>query len=527
MTSATIDEPARPGTVRVWANYGAVVGFAGFAIAGVSLRPLLPVDETRYLSVAWEMWQSGDLLVPTLNGELYTHKPPLLFWLINAVWAVIGVSEFAARLVAPAFGVAAILLTARLERRLWPDIAPRAALVLATTGVFLVFASLTMFDAMLTVAVLTGVLALWRASREGGVLPWAAFGFALALGTLAKGPVILIHLLPLALAMPLWAHQKARLARWYLGLLFAFAFALVLVSIWLVPALIAGGEAYQEAVLWKQSAGRMVKSFAHRQPIWFFLALVPVFLWPWGWSLAFWATLRDSKPLRDPTIRLCILWIALPFVIFSLISGKQLHYLIPELPAFALIISRYAPELGGRKDWILPIFPLALALLAVCILASGVVPIRKLQELDLDLNRIGLAAAFALCAGVTFLLSKRRNIALASLAPAMVASLYLVASSEISRVYAPYAIASELKLRETQGIAHIGGRYHGEFTFAGRLTQPIAVIEGPAATASWTSAHPGGVLFGRGERMPSGVLCNQHHIFRGRSYCLSIVPVSQ
>jgi 4-amino-4-deoxy-L-arabinose transferase-like glycosyltransferase len=36
--------------------------------ASFSLRPLLPVDETRYLSVAWEMWLGGNWLVPHLNG---------------------------------------------------------------------------------------------------------------------------------------------------------------------------------------------------------------------------------------------------------------------------------------------------------------------------------------------------------------------------------------------------------------------------------------------------------------------------
>ncbi len=48
--------------------------------------PLLPIDETRYLTVAWEMRQSGHWLLPTLNGEPYSHKPPLLIWLINLAW---------------------------------------------------------------------------------------------------------------------------------------------------------------------------------------------------------------------------------------------------------------------------------------------------------------------------------------------------------------------------------------------------------------------------------------------------------
>ena len=64
-------------------------------------RPPLPVDETRYLAVAWEMYVGGDYLVPHLNGAPYSHKPPLLFWLINLGWALFGAVEWWARAVAP------------------------------------------------------------------------------------------------------------------------------------------------------------------------------------------------------------------------------------------------------------------------------------------------------------------------------------------------------------------------------------------------------------------------------------------
>ena len=43
----------------------------------VFLLPPLPIDETRYLAVAWEMHRTGEFLVPHLNGELYPQKPPL------------------------------------------------------------------------------------------------------------------------------------------------------------------------------------------------------------------------------------------------------------------------------------------------------------------------------------------------------------------------------------------------------------------------------------------------------------------
>ncbi len=87
-------------------------------LMGLSLRPLTPVDETRVVSVAWEMWQRGHFLVPYLNGQPYSHKPPLLQWCIHLLWWVFGVSEWSARLVAPLFALGNLVLTAKLARRL-------------------------------------------------------------------------------------------------------------------------------------------------------------------------------------------------------------------------------------------------------------------------------------------------------------------------------------------------------------------------------------------------------------------------
>lgn len=62
----------------------AIGGVGILAIISLFLRPLIAVDETRYITVAWEMWDRGQFLVPYLNGEFYDHKPPALFWLIHA-----------------------------------------------------------------------------------------------------------------------------------------------------------------------------------------------------------------------------------------------------------------------------------------------------------------------------------------------------------------------------------------------------------------------------------------------------------
>ncbi|MBN2741005.1 MAG: glycosyltransferase family 39 protein, partial [Rhodobacteraceae bacterium] len=183
---------SNPGRVTL---IGALVTFALFATVLMMMRPLMAIDETRYLTVAWEMWQGGSKFVPHLNGEIYSHKPPLLFWLVNLAWTAFGQSEWAARLVAPAFGLLSVYLVGRLARAIWPDAPERgglAALILATSGLFLLYGSTTMFDTMLTAATLMGMLSIWSLQRGLRLGPVIGLGVALALGVLAKGPVILV-----------------------------------------------------------------------------------------------------------------------------------------------------------------------------------------------------------------------------------------------------------------------------------------------------------------------------------------------
>ncbi|HEY3011669.1 MAG TPA: hypothetical protein VGJ36_02890, partial [Gemmatimonadales bacterium] len=64
-------------SAQVLGRWSWVILWGILVAVALAVRPLLPVDETRYLSVAWEMWRRGDWLVPYLNGSPYTDKPPL------------------------------------------------------------------------------------------------------------------------------------------------------------------------------------------------------------------------------------------------------------------------------------------------------------------------------------------------------------------------------------------------------------------------------------------------------------------
>src|SRR6056297_996190 len=132
-------------------------------VVALVTRPLMPVDETRYLGVAWEMWQSGSWIVPLLNGEPYSHKPPLLFWLIHAGWALFGVNEITPRLVGPAFALGSLFLIRAVAHRLFPArpvVASLAPWILAGTIYWLGFATMTMFDQLVVFFVLLGIFGL-------------------------------------------------------------------------------------------------------------------------------------------------------------------------------------------------------------------------------------------------------------------------------------------------------------------------------------------------------------------------------
>lgn len=519
-------------------GYLAILAFALVALAGVLLRPLIPIDETRYLSVAWEMLVSGDWLVPHKNGAIYTDKPPLLFWIINLVWMVFGVSETAARLVGPAFAVASLGATWALGRRLWDDATGAgAAAVLAGLTVFALYGGATMFDTMLTLAVVLGLRALVAAldpdDAQEARRNWILFGVALAFGVYAKGPVILMHLLPGLLTYPLWTppdHRPAPL-RVVRGAGLALAVALALVAVWVLPAIWLGGPEYRHMILWEQSSGRVVSSFAHARPWYFLIAALPVLLFPWIWSPAVWRGLI-ALPRGDRYLRLCAIWGLAGLGLFSLISGKQAHYLLPEMPAVALIVSRalVSRAVQGRATAgrfagaALPAAPPA-ALAAIVTLGLLAASLGLVGKADIALLLQPFWAVLLVAVGFALLL-------LAALVAPPVAALtmlglgsvlamnLLVGLTGLRPAYDSTGLATTLAGAAPDGLAFTGGKYNAEFNFTGRLRAPLDELPDAAAVTAWGTAHPKGILV---------ALCNAKTVsgtpftetgFNGSRYCL-------
>ena len=162
---------------------------------------------------------------------------------MHGVWALSGVSESAARLLPVLLSVLALGLSSALAGRLWPAQAvPVSALVpwLLLGGLFWNnFFSLFQFDLLLVIAALLawfGVLEALRSPLRG----WLLVGVATGLGILAKGPVILVPVLPAILLAPWWARAErpASWPGWFGGGLFALLLAAVIALIVLLNKLL-------------------------------------------------------------------------------------------------------------------------------------------------------------------------------------------------------------------------------------------------------------------------------------------------
>ena len=340
----------RPDRQRRFPNGWTWLVLWGIAVAlALALRPLLAIDETRYLSVAWEMWLRHDWLVPYLNGNPYPDKPPLLFWGMLLGWRLFGVNQWWPRLLQPIFAVISALLLVRLTRQLEPELPDAADRTLPFLSglLWVTYSTLVLFDTLLTSCVLLALLGLVQVWRGGALRGWMAYGAGVGLGLLSKGPVVLIHVLPAAVLAPWWTRNASerRWGSWYFGLVAALALGAGLGLAWALTASADQGGAYRDAILWGQTAGRITKSFAHRHPVWWYLPAFPLVLLPWSLWPQWWRSLAGAvRAPANVTVRFGLAWVIPGFVILSLISGKQPHYLFPLLPGVALLAAKALPS---------------------------------------------------------------------------------------------------------------------------------------------------------------------------------------
>jgi len=289
-------------------------------------------DEPRYASVGREMARSGDLVTPRLNGEPWFEKPPLLYWMTAAGNWVGLHDEWAARLPVALLSVAFLVYFFRIiETEFSSEIALTAAAILATSAGWLAYSFAALTDmGMAATLNAAALLTLYDSRRWSG---WAA-GALLGLSILGKGFV------PVALFAPLLLLARGKRTSIITG-------AFVVAAPWHLLCLARNGEVFWNDYFWKQHIARFfTPALEHVQPFWYYLPVLLGALFPWT-PLA--ALLARRGVYEDTRVRILAAWAAYGFVFFSISRNKLPGYILPLLPALAVVLAA-ALELPRKKN---------------------------------------------------------------------------------------------------------------------------------------------------------------------------------
>lgn len=356
-----VDRTGHSRLVGTWVALCVLCGLLFFLRLG-SYEFLSP-DEPRFALISHQMIQDGRIIVPHLQGKVYSNKPPLYLWLVFLFSLPAGqVTEWSARLPSALAATGCVLLTFHLGRRfLGTGPGWAGALILMTSGHFLMrsrWASTDMTLAFFFTLSMVFLLHALHGGSPGAVQRGAGrwFFVAMALATLTKGPVGLA--LPLGiLVLHLVAERRARdllQVPWFTGL----GTYLLLVCPWyILYGLQAGGERFSTLVI-RENLTRYLHAWNNVQPFYFYLSRFPLSFLPWSAFLppVFLSLLpavlvsRCRLPRENGAgLRLLFLWFLSLFLFFSISSGKRTVYLLPLFPAAALLTGWFFTH-GWRKQ---------------------------------------------------------------------------------------------------------------------------------------------------------------------------------
>ena len=359
-----------------------LVAFCGFFFFyGLGAFGLLGADEPRYAQIAREMLDRSDWVTPTLQGKPWLEKPVLYYWeamlsfrLERALASAKdkdngndGVTDKGARLPGAFDAALLIAVICLFLRRFRPGSELDGALITASCAAVIGFAHAAATDMPLAASFSIALLA-WYAWYEGRRnIYLCAFYIFLALGTLAKGPVA-----PALAAVIIFffvAVKRDWLAilrtLWIPGIVLYLAVMLP----WYVAVQLRNPGFFRFFILEHNLARFSQDVYHHHQPFWFYLPVFLLAMMPWTLALILavaervrliWSEGKEafSSP-EDSWPLFLLLWMLVPILFFSASQSKLPGYILPAVPAGALLVAEYIAARRSAEEKISPLFAAA------------------------------------------------------------------------------------------------------------------------------------------------------------------------
>ena len=330
-------KPSNRQLLVLLAFYGALL------LLPVGLTPLIETTEARYGEIAREMLVSGNWLEPQLNGIKHFHKPPLAYWLVATGMKLFGRNDFGARFCGVLASVVAVFFLYRMARLVLQDEkkAFYAALIFATSWLFLAVTRLASTEIYLVCFTILSQYFLFRQlyeqrSRKNALL----YGLFLGLGFLTKGPIIFLFTLLPYLTSKIADREHRQVFTPAEILLGTIAFALLALPWYLI--VISKNPGLLNYFLKVQTVDRVVTDRFHRyEPPWYFFVVFAGTFLPY---LLFFLKGLHYHQVMPRRLKILLIYIAAPLVVFTLAKGKHATYIVP----FYGVASLWAAEAYAR-----------------------------------------------------------------------------------------------------------------------------------------------------------------------------------
>jgi 4-amino-4-deoxy-L-arabinose transferase-like glycosyltransferase len=321
---------------------------------GLGAFGLVGADEPRYAQIAREMLARHDWIVPTFNGQPWLEKPVLLYWREMIAYSIFGVHDWAARIPAAAFATILVIAILLFMRRFRSGSELEAALIAASSAAVIGFARGASTDMQLATPFCVAMLAWWTWHETGRRLWLVIFYALLAVGALAKGPVS-PALAVLIIAAYAWLRRDGKIflrSLWLPGFAIFFAIALP----WYVAVQIKVPQFFRTFILQHNLERFGTNLYQHSQPFWYYIPVFLLAVLPWTvFALAGlgdalrngWAILRSPREqsadesAEDWLSQFLMLWILVPIIFFSISRSKLPGYILPAIPAAAMLTAAY------------------------------------------------------------------------------------------------------------------------------------------------------------------------------------------
>lgn len=366
--------------------------------------PLIDVDETRYVSMAREMFYSGDFMTLTLNGEFFFEKPPLYFWLEALSFMIFGkITEVTARMPVAITATFGVLITYWFGHRIVSrKYALISALILATSFEYIMLARIAILDMLLTVciasSVICGFYTLFCREDLKKYFWWLAYVFA-GFGVLAKGVPGFV----LPAASIFFAYLTARRLKELFKPIYIIPgflmFAMVAVPWHYVMFHFYDPFFFQEYVV-KHHLSRFVdsKNLGRKEPWFFLIAVFAACFLPWitsfiaeivlvfkkfrGKIKGYFINFNECSQFHQFMV-VNVIHFLVVFVFFSMASTKLPTYILPAFFPAALLLGKFWYDyiFEGKNEKILNISTIVLTvMLIITSVAALVVPGEMLPD---------------------------------------------------------------------------------------------------------------------------------------------------